>query len=106
MAQPTLRSIRDLQLEGRRVLLRVDFNVPMDDGKVSDDSRVVATLPTLRHALERGARLVLMSHLGRPDGKPKAKYSLEPVGARLAEVLECEVLFVDDCLSDAAGKVI
>jgi phosphoglycerate kinase len=119
MATPTLRSIRDLPVEGRRVLLRADFNVPMEDGKVSDDSRIVATLPTLRHAIERGARLVLMSHLGRPDGKPKAKYSLEPVGARLAELLtrsdtapalrggaSCEVLFVDDCLSDAAGKVI
>ena len=103
---PTLRSIRDLPLEGRRVLLRVDFNVPMEDGKITDDSRIVATLPTLRHALERGARLVLMSHLGRPDGKPKPKYSLEPVGARLAELLSVEVLFVDDCLSDAAGKVV
>jgi phosphoglycerate kinase len=103
---PTLRSIRDLPLEGRRVLLRADFNVPMEDGKVTDNSRIVATLPTLRHAIERGARLVLMSHLGRPNGKANPKYSLEPVGAALAELLPCEVLFVDDCLSDAAGKVV
>ena len=103
---PTLRSIRDLQLEGRRVLLRADFNVPMEDGKVQDLSRIRATLPTLKHAMERGARLVLMSHLGRPNGKPQPKYSLEPVGAALAEELSCEVLFTDDCLSDAAGKIV
>ncbi|HMI94482.1 MAG TPA: phosphoglycerate kinase, partial [Polyangiales bacterium] len=102
----TLRSIRDLTVEGRRVLLRADFNVPMEDGKITDNSRMVATLPTLRHAMERGARLILMSHLGRPNGKVNAKYSLEPVGSALAELLPCEVLFVDDCLSDAAGKVV
>jgi phosphoglycerate kinase len=103
---PTLRSIRDLTLDARRVLLRADFNVPMEDGKVTDNSRIVATLPTLRHAIEQGARLILMSHLGRPNGKANPKYSLEPVGSALAELLPCEVLFVDDCLSDAAGKVI
>jgi phosphoglycerate kinase len=103
---PTLRSIRDLTLDARRVLLRADFNVPMEDGKVTDNSRIVATLPTLRHAIDQGARLILMSHLGRPNGKANPKYSLEPVGAALAELLPCEVLFVDDCLSDAAGKVI
>jgi len=103
---PTLRSIRDLTLDARRVLLRADFNVPMEDGKITDASRIVATLPTMRHAIERGARLILMSHLGRPNGKATPKYSLEAVGSALAELLPCEVLFVDDCLSDAAGKVI
>jgi phosphoglycerate kinase len=102
----TLRSIRDLPLEGRRVLFRADFNVPMEDGKVTDVSRIKATLPSMRHAMERGARLVLMSHLGRPNGKPQAKYSLEPVGAAIAQLLECDVLFTDDCLSDAAGKLV
>ena len=103
---PGIRSIRDLRIDGRRVFVRVDFNVPIADGKVQDDTRIRATLPTLRYAAERGARLVLGSHLGRPKGKPDPKYSLEPVGAALAELLDCEVLFTDDCLSEAAGKIV
>src|SRR5438477_429835 len=99
-----IRSIRDLSLEGRRVFMRVDFNVPIENGRVQDVSRIRATLPTLRYAAERGARMVLASHMGRPKGKVDPKYSLEPVGAMLAELLECEVLFADDCLSEAAGK--
>ena len=101
-----LRSIVDLAIEGRRVLVRVDFNVPVDGGQISDDNRIRATLPTLKHALSRGARLVLASHLGRPKGKPDAQYTLEPAGAKLAELLGVEVLFTDDCLSDAAGKIV
>ena len=102
----SLRSIVDLPIEGRRVFVRVDFNVPLDGGKVTDDSRIRATLPTLKHALSRGARLVLASHLGRPKGKADPKYSLEPAGAKLAELLDVEVLFTDDCLSEAAGKIV
>jgi phosphoglycerate kinase len=101
-----LRSIVDLAIEGRRVFVRVDFNVPVEDGRIADDSRIRSTLPTLEHALSRGARLLLASHFGRPKGKADPKYSLEPAGAKLAELLGVEVLFTDDCLSDAAGKIV
>ncbi len=102
----TLRGIADLAIEGRRTFLRVDFNVPVASGKVTDPSRVLASLPTIRHAMERGAKLVLASHAGRPKGKPSPQFSLEPVGQLLAELLHCEVLLTDDCISDAAGKIV
>lgn len=102
----SLRTIRDLNLAGRRVFIRVDFNVPLKDGLVQDTTRIRETLPTLKYALENGARVVLGSHLGRPKGKPTPAYSLEPVGAKLAEMLGVEVLFTDDCLSEAAGKIV
>ena len=85
-------SIRDLELGGKRVFVRVDFNVPLDGGHVTDDTRIRETLPTLAFARERGARLVLASHLGRPKGKPDPKYSLRPVAAKLAERLPTEEL--------------
>jgi phosphoglycerate kinase len=98
-------SIRDLEMKGKRVFIRVDFNVPLDGGKVSDDTRIRATLPTLRLAIERGARLVLASHLGRPKGKPDPKYSLAPVAARLRELLGKPVEFAADCVgADAEAK--
>ncbi|HEY2734874.1 MAG TPA: phosphoglycerate kinase [Polyangiales bacterium] len=102
----TIRTIRELPIEGRRLFIRVDFNVPLEDGKVTDRSRVEASLPTIRHAMERGAKVVLASHAGRPKGKRKPEYSLEPVGDVLAELLKCEVLLTDDCISDAAGKIV
>jgi 3-phosphoglycerate kinase len=80
-------SVRDLDLKGKRALVRVDFNVPVKDGKVTDDTRIKASLPTIRHILEKGGKAVLVSHLGRPDGKPSEKYSLKPVAARLSELL-------------------
>src|SRR5580658_2923505 len=91
-------SIRDLEMTGKRVFIRVDFNVPLDGGKVSDDTRVRETLPTLRLAMERGARLVLASHLGRPKGNVNPKYSLAPVAARLAELSGKHVEFAADCI--------
>ena len=98
-------SIRDLDLAGRRVFIRVDFNVPLEGGRVTDDTRVRETLPTLRLAISHGARLVLASHLGRPKGKPDPKYSLKPVAARLAELLGANVDFAADCVgTDAEAK--
>jgi len=98
-------SIRDLDLKGNRVFIRVDFNVPLNGSRVSDDTRVRETLPTLRLAIDRGARLVLASHLGRPKGKVDPKYSLAPVATRLRELLGKPVDFATDCVgADALAK--
>jgi phosphoglycerate kinase len=98
-------SIRDLELGGKRIFVRVDFNVPLEAGVVTDDTRIRETLPTLEFARARGARLVLASHLGRPKGKPNPKYSLRPVAAKLAELLGAPVEFVPDCVgADAEFK--
>jgi len=103
------RKVTDLPLEGKRVFLRVDFNVPLTKGehpKVSDDSRIQAALPTIRHCLERGARLVLASHLGRPKGKPAPEFSLDPVAAHLAGLLDADVTLADEPVGDGARKVV
>ena len=109
MSEPLrgIRSIRDLPIENKRVFLRVDFNVPLGEGgSVSDDSRIREALPTIRHAIERGARLICASHLGRPKKGPDPKLSLEPCAARLAQLLGQEVTLPEDCLGDAAKKVV
>jgi phosphoglycerate kinase len=99
----TIRDLSDEQIRGRRALVRVDFNVPLDGGRVGDDTRIVAALPTLRYLTERGGRVVLLSHLGRPKGAPEAKYSLKPVAERLTELMpESKVAFVDSTIGDAA----
>ena len=96
-------SIRDLEMNGKRVFMRVDFNVPLEGARVTDDTRIRETLPTIAFARQRGARLVLASHLGRPKGKPDPKYSMKPVAAKLAELLGgVAVDFAADCVGEEA----
>ncbi len=101
-----IKSIRELPVENKRVFLRIDFNVPLDGKKITDDSRIREAVPTIKHALERGARLVCASHLGRPKKGPDPKYSLEPAASRLAEILGQDVSLPEDCVGDAAKKVV
>ena len=100
---PKFKTIRDLDLAGKRVLIRVDFNVPQDKatGAITNNQRIVAALPTVRYALEKGASVVLMSHLGRPDGQKIAKFSLKPVAVELEKLLARPVTFLDDCVGPA-----
>ena len=103
MRKKTVRDLTDAQVRGKRALVRVDFNVPLDDdGQITDDTRIRASLPTLELLLERGALPVILSHLGRPKGKPEQKYSLQPVSVRLAELTGCRVVFVESTDSDEA----
>jgi phosphoglycerate kinase len=102
-----IRCIDELSLQNQRVFIRVDFNVPLDkSGKVTDDERIKKALPTIKFAVEAGARVILASHLGRPKGAPDPKYSMEPVGSRLSELTGWEVHLPDDCIGDSAKKVI
>jgi phosphoglycerate kinase len=105
-----MKSLRDLELKGKRVLMRVDFNVPTDkENKILDDAKITAALPTIKYVLEQGGRLILMSHLGRPGGKKNGKYSLDKVAAHLSSLLNLPVTKVDDCIGEevqqAVGKL-
>ena len=104
MALRTLSSLGSLA--GKRVLVRCDLNVPLKDGVITDDGRIRASLPTLNALLDQGARVVVMSHLGRPDGSPEAKYSLEPAATRLAELLGKPVAFATDTVGDSATATV
>lgn len=100
-------SITDLDLQGKKVLMRVDFNVPMDKkGRITDDTRILATLPSIKYVLEHGATLVLMSHLGRPQGKKMDEFSLAPVAKKLSEALHQPVLFAPDCVGPETEKMV
>jgi phosphoglycerate kinase len=104
MNKKTVADLADAEIRGRRALVRVDFNVPLDDaGHVADDTRIRAALPTLKYLRDRGARIVILSHLGRPKGKPTPKYSLEPVSRRLGELLPCNG-FIETTDTDEAVK--
>jgi phosphoglycerate kinase len=98
----SFKTLADADVHGKRVLLREDLNVPMKDGTIADETRITAALPTLRWLHEHGAKTVILSHLGRPDGTPNPTYSLRPIAARLTELLGTPVQFVQDCVGDAA----
>ena len=99
-------SITDLDVKGRRVFVRVDFNVPIKGGTITDETRITSSLPTVQHALEQGATVVLASHLGRPKGKPNPEYSLQPVATRLGELLKRDVVFASDCIAEPASEAV
>jgi 3-phosphoglycerate kinase len=100
------RTLKDLELSNKKVLVRLDLNVPIKNGKITDETRITAALPTLRYILERTHKIALMSHLGRPDGEVMAEYSLEPVGLRLAELLGVEVVFVRDYAAEPVDQIL
>src|SRR2546425_7311284 len=99
-------SISDLDLKGKRVFMRVDFNVPLADGKITDDTRIKAALPSIQYVIEKGGKLILASHLGRPKGKPESKYSLKPASTRLGELLKKPVQFAPDCIGPEVEKMV
>ena len=97
------KTIEDIQVKGKRVLVRCDFNVPMDENKViTDENRLRGALPTIKYLMEHGARVILCSHLGRPKGEFNMKYSLKPVAKRLSEMLGVEVKMADDVIGPSA----
>jgi phosphoglycerate kinase len=101
------RSIRDVDLRGKKVFIRVDFNVPIKDGRITDDTRIRASLPTIQYALDKGAATVILSsHLGRPKGKPNPEFSLKPVADHLSRLLGKPVIFAEDCVGPPAEKAI
>jgi phosphoglycerate kinase len=101
-----LRSLQDLELKGKKIFLRLDLNVPMDGMVITDTNRIDCALETIRYILQFTNKIAICSHLGRPKGKPDPEYSLEPVGAKLAELLELEVIFSRDYLEESASRIL
>ncbi|OAN62108.1 phosphoglycerate kinase [Balneola sp. EhC07] len=99
-------TLTDIQVKDKKVLMRVDFNVPLKDGVITDDNRIVQALPSINYVVEHGGLLILTSHLGRPDGKPNAEFSLKAVADHLASLVDAKVHFATDCIGDEAKKVI
>lgn len=99
-------TLRDLELKGKKVLMRVDFNVPLKDGDITDDNRIVQALPSINYVIEHGGLLILTSHLGRPDGEVDLNYSLKPVATYLSKLVDAKVHFASDCIGEEADKVI
>jgi phosphoglycerate kinase len=100
------QSIRDLELDGQRAFIRVDFNVPIKGGRITDDTRITAALPTIQHALDHGATVILASHLGRPKGKPSPEFSLRPIVDHLSGLLKTPVAFAEDCVGESARQAV
>ncbi|MBO7667515.1 MAG: phosphoglycerate kinase [Firmicutes bacterium] len=98
------KTICDIDVKGKKAIVRVDFNVPLKDGAIDDDTRIVAALPTIKYLLDNGAAVILMSHLGRPKGERKPEFSLEPVAQHLSELLDMEIAFSEDCVGPAAKE--
>ena len=99
-------TIEDIEFKGKRVLMRVDFNVPLEDWRVANDQRIKAALPTIKHIIDMGGKLILMSHLGRPKGDRVSAMSLNPCVLVLGELLRQDVAFVDDCIGDAVDAAV
>jgi len=99
-------SIEDVDVKGKRAFVRVDFNVPLDNGNVTDDTRITAALPTIRYLIEHGAKIILASHLGRPKGKVADKYRMDPVARRLSQLLGRPVRKLDDCIGETVEKAV
>mgnify|MGYP000288807579 CR=1 FL=1 len=100
-----LKNLKSFDLKEKRVLIRVDFNVPVEDDKVLDDFRIESAIPTIQHCLKEGAKVILMSHFGRPQGQRDKKLSLMPAGEKLADLLEMPIKFSDDCISEDSHDV-
>src|SRR5882724_3992377 len=100
------KTVADVDVKGKRVLMRVDFNVPLEAGRITDDRRITQALPTIKSVIDRGGRLILMSHLGRPKGGPEPKFSLKPAAERLSQLLGKNVRFTADSIGPDVEKAV